>query len=304
VWFIYVKTAVKRSLPKRSLSPDQLNTISPVADQLQKWHTSTGINFAFSESKSNVQHPQQFRMKFSRLLLISTISLVAATLPAQAASYKSTNGTTILNLNESGNSDFAQLPKNSGRYVTFIGGNQVAGGITILRRNAAPNNVTYTGTFEDYVGKPDTGCKGTIALNRTILVGGGVALRSEWRIGQSGSRCESPVGTKFVVNLVENLPVAKDGNYPGDPGSGSASEDYSWNHPLWKVADSTSLNCRATPGGRVVKSYPLGTQLSTRIKGINTFGTDSAGQRWMYIPGSNCFVRHSPTYIRPVSLPY
>jgi hypothetical protein len=271
---------------------------------LKKWHTSTGINFAFSESKSNVQHPQQFRMKFSRLLLISTISLVAATLPAQAASYKSTNGTTILNLNESGNSDFAQLPKNSGRYVTFIGGNPVGGGITILTRNGALNNVTYTGTFEDYVGRPDTGCKGTIALNRTILVGGRVALRSEWRIGQSGSRCESPVGTKFVVNLVENLPVAKDGNYPGDPGSGSASEDYSWNHPVWKVTDSTSLNCRATPGGRVVKSYPLGTQLSTRIKGINTFGTDSAGQRWMYIPGSNCFVRHSPTYIRPVSLPY
>jgi len=181
-------------------------------------------------------------MKLSRLLLISTISLVAATLPAQAASYKSTNGTTILNLNESGNSDFAQLPKNSGRYVTFIGGNRVAGGITILTRKGAPNNVTYTGTFEDYVGRPDTGCKGTIALNRTILVGGGVALRSEWRIGQSGSRCESPVGTKFVVNLVENLPVAKDGNYPGDPGSGSASDDYSWNHPLWKVTDSTSLN--------------------------------------------------------------
>lgn len=164
--------------------------------QLQKWHTSTGINFAFSESKSNVQHPQQLRMKFSRLLLISTISLVAATLPAQAASYKSTNGTTILDLNESGSPDFAGLPKNSGSYVTFRGGNRVNGGITILTRNAAANNVTYTGTFEDYVGRPDTGCKGTIALNRTLLVGGGVALRSEWRIGQSGSRCQSPVGTQ------------------------------------------------------------------------------------------------------------
>ncbi|MEW6497312.1 MAG: hypothetical protein AB1589_33135 [Cyanobacteriota bacterium] len=243
-------------------------------------------------------------MKFSRLLLISTISLVAATLPAQAASYKSTNDTTIIELNESGSRDFAGLPKNSGGYVTFRGGNRVNGGITIKTRNAAPNNVTYTGTFEDYVGRPDTGCKGTIALNRTLLVGGGVALRSEWRIEQSGSRCQSPVGTQFVVNLVENLPVANNGNYPGDPGSGSMSADYSWNHPLWKVANSTSLNCRATPGGRVVKSYPLGTQLSTRIKGINTFRTDSAGQRWMYIPGSNCFVRHSPTYLRPVSLPY
>jgi hypothetical protein len=172
------------------------NTISPVADQLQKWHTSTGINFAFSESKSNVQHPQQLRMKFSRLLLISTISLVAATLPAQAASYKSANGTTLLDLNESGNRDLAGLPKNSGGYVTFRGGNRVNGGITILTRNAAANNVTYTGTFEDYVGRPDTGCKGTITLNRTLLVGGRVALRSEWRIGQSGSRCQSPVGTQ------------------------------------------------------------------------------------------------------------
>jgi len=243
-------------------------------------------------------------MKFSRLLLISTISLVAATLPAQAASYKSTNGTTILNLNESGSPDLAQLPKNRGGYTTSTGGNQVNGGITILTRKATPNKVTYTGTFKDYVGRPDTGCKGTIALHRTILAGGRVALRSEWRIGQSGSRCKSPVGTKFVVDLVENLPISQSGNYPGDPGSGSLSADYSWNHPLWKVTNSTSLSCRVTPGGRVVKSYPLGTQLSTRIKGINTFKTDSAGQRWMYIPGANCFVRHSPTYLRPVSLPY
>ncbi len=243
-------------------------------------------------------------MKFSRLFLISTAFLVATTLPAQAAHYRSTNGTTILSLNESGNSDLAGVSKNSGSYTTSAGANRVNGGITILTQKTAPNNVTYTGTFEDYVGKPDTGCKGTMTLNRTRLSGGGVALRSEWRIAQSGSRCESPVGTKFVVNLVENLPVARNGNYPGDPGSGSLSADYSWNHPLWKVTDATSLNCRATPGGRVVKSYPLGTQFSTRLKGINTFGTNSAGQRWMYIPGSNCFVRHSPSYLRPVSLPY
>ncbi|MCY7278260.1 MAG: hypothetical protein LH702_32120 [Phormidesmis sp. CAN_BIN44] len=53
-----------------------------------------------------------------------------------------------------------------------------------------------------------------------------------------------------------------------------------------------------------MKSYPLGTQLVSLNRDVNTFGTDAAGQRWLYIPESRCFVRHSPTYIRPVSLPY
>lgn len=233
-------------------------------------------------------------------LLLSAISLVTAILPVQAANYRSTNGTTIINLSEIGNSNLTALPRNIGYYHTLINGQRVQGNIQILTRNAALNNAKYTGTFDEY-----PGCKGTIALDRTILIGGGVALRAAWTIGQSSKECQSPVGTKFVVNLVENLPVAKDGNYPAQPlNNPFSAESSAWNHPVWKAIDSPSLNCRATPNGKIVKSYPLGTQLVSLNRGVNTFGTDAAGQRWLYIPESRCFVRHSPMYIRPVSLPY
>ncbi len=239
-------------------------------------------------------------MKPVLLLLLSAISLITAIPSAQAANYRSTNGTTIIDLSEIGSSPLSQLPRNAGYYHTIIGGQRVQGNIEILTRNAAPNNVKYTGTFDEH-----PGCKGTIALDRTILVGGGVALRADWTIGQSSKKCQSAIGTKFVVNLVENLPVAKDGNYPAQPlNNPFSAESSAWNHPVWKVIDSPSLNCRATPNGRIVKSYPLGTQLVSLNRGVNTFGTDAAGQRWLYIPESRCFVRHSPTYIRPVSLPY
>ena len=244
-------------------------------------------------------------MKRSLLFLISAISLATLTLPAQAANYRSTNGTTIVDLNEIGSSDLTDLPRNVGYYHTWVGGKQVHGNIEILTRNVASNNAKYTGTFDDYEGDAKTSCKGTIALDRTILAGGGVTLRAEWTIGQGGKNCSSPVGTKSVTNLVENLPIAKNGNYPDQPlNNPFSAESSAWGHPVWKVIDPTSLNCRATPGGRIVKSYPFGTRLFSHDRGVNVFGTDAAGQRWLRVPESRCFVRHSPTYIRPVSLPY
>ena len=84
----------------KGISYPSCDPISPGADQLQKWPTSPGIKLALREFKDNAQLYPPFTMKFPRLFLISTAFLVAATLPAQAAHYRSTNGTTILNLNE------------------------------------------------------------------------------------------------------------------------------------------------------------------------------------------------------------
>ncbi|MGV0027718.1 hypothetical protein [Phormidesmis priestleyi] len=106
-------------------------------------------------------------MKPVLLLLLSAISLVTAIPPAQAANYRSTNGTTIIDLSEIGNSNLTALPRNIGFYHTLIKGQRVQGTIQILTRNAAPNNAKYNGTFDE-----TPGCKGTIALDRTILVGG------------------------------------------------------------------------------------------------------------------------------------
>lgn len=207
-------------------------------------------------------------MKRLLLFLISAISLATATLPAQAANYRSTNGTAIIDLSEIGSSDLAALPRDMGYYCTLVGEKRVQGNIQILTRNAAPNNAKYTGTFDDYVGNANTSCKGTISLDQTILVGGGVALRAEWTIGQGGKSCPSPVGTKFVINLVENLPVAKNGNYPAQLlNNPFSAESSAWNHPIWKVVDPTSLNCRTAPGGQIVKSYALGTQLFLHNRG-------------------------------------
>lgn len=81
-------------------------------------------------------------MKFSLLFLISAISLATATLPAQAANYGSTNGTTIVDPSEISSSNLTQSPRNAVHYST------------------------------------EMSCKGTIALDRTTLAGGGVALRT------------------------------------------------------------------------------------------------------------------------------
>lgn len=211
----------------------------------------------------------------------------------------------MIDLTELRNSDFTPRPKNVGYYFTRVGGKLVQGNIKILTTNAAPNNRIYTGTFDSYQIDPNIVCRGTIALERTILVGGGVALKAEWTIGQGGKNCPSPMGAKSEINLVENLPVAKNGNYPAQPlESPLSAESYAWNHPVWKVIDPTPLNCRATPGGRIVKSYPTGTKLFPLDRGVNIFEMDAAGGRWLRIPESRCFVRHSPRYLSPVSLPY
>lgn len=118
-------------------------------------------------------------MKFSLLFLISAIYLAIATLPAQAANHRSINGTTIVDLREIGSSNLTQSPGNAGYYSTVVGGKRVQGNIEILTRNAASNNAKYTGTFDDYEGSAKISCKGTIALDRTTLAGGGVAFRTE-----------------------------------------------------------------------------------------------------------------------------
>lgn len=251
-------------------------------------------------------------MKLLLPIFAAITAIVALPHNAQASSYSSSNGTTLI--------EFKELPGNAvmggaiggGRYQTTINGQQWMGTFTATTVINSGTTRTYSGTFSDHLLGPgaNQGCQGSITLQRPISNSGPAPLQVTWTIGAGGINCPSPIGTPSPLSLIEAVPVANgSGNFLASNSNTRPTETngpITW--PLWKVMDPTGLNCRATaPNGIVTTNFATGSIIKAGARfNPNAFVT-AGGASWLSVSlpqGQYCFVRANTIYIKPMLMPF
>jgi hypothetical protein len=228
---------------------------------------------------------------------------------AQASAYKTSGGSTFIHIQE--------LPVpggtvaiGTGYYFTPLGGSQWKGNFQATTVTGTPSIRTYSGPFTDFrMGPgPTRQCKGNLKLQRSVSPGAPATLTATWTIS-GGVGCPSPVGSMFMLNLTEAIPVANSsGNFLASNANTIRSEtagNATW--PKWVVTDPDpmGLNCRATaPGGTVVRTFPKNTIVDVSYLGLNSFIT-AGGASWLRVNNSPvCFIRANSLYIKPKLMPF
>ena len=235
---------------------------------------------------------------------LAALSILAFSHPASASHYRTASGNTSLDLRE------VAPMMGSGYYFTTIGGTQWKGAVNVSLTNSTSTTKTYQGSFNDRaIGSvtPSQSCSGSITIVRT-QVSGNYSAAVTWTIS-GGAGCPSPIGSQSTLTLNEARPVANSaGNFTASQANTVTSETAglaTW--PSWKVVDPTPLNCRTTPTGSIVMTFPTGSILNANYLGLNGI-VMSAGVPWMHVRTGGsptyCVVRANSSRIQPRSLPY
>lgn len=252
-------------------------------------------------------------MNFKHVTIVASslalLSIAAFSNPASASHYRSTSGKTALDIMEGGT--YASGAVGPGYYFTMVGPTQWKGNFNAPLNTALSTAVSkvYQGTFSDFNIGPGAGsqqCTGNIKIVRT-QTGSNYAATVTWTI-LGGTGCPSSINSQTTLSLNEARPVA---NPQGDFTALRANTVMSETAGLatwksWKVVDTTPLNCRTTPTGSIVTSFPTGTLLNASYLGVNGI-VMSGGVPWITIrraPGQSCVVRANTSRIQPLSLPY
>lgn len=225
---------------------------------------------------------------------------------AQASAYKTSGGSTFINIQELSGGAVAI---GTGYYFTPLGGSQWKGNFQATTVTGTPSIRTYSGPFTDFrTGPgPTRQCTGNLKLQRSVSPGVPATLTATWSI-TGGVGCPSSVGSMFMLNLTEAVPVANSsGNFLASNANTIRSEtagSATW--PKWVVTDPTGLNCRATaPSGTIVKTFPNGSTIDVQNQGLNSFITASGGASWLRVTNSPvCFIRANSQYIKPKLMPF
>lgn len=240
---------------------------------------------------------------------IAFLSVVAFSNPASASHYRTSGGNTSLDIKEGGT--YANGLVGSGYYFTMVGSTEWGGNFNApLNTSLSTGQVkVYQGTFSDSNNGPGAGskqCTGNIKIVRT-QTGSNYTATVTWKI-LGGTGCPSPINSQTTLSLNETRPVA---NSQGDFTALQANTAMSATAGLatwisWKVVDPTPLNCRTSPTGSIVKSFPTGKLLNARYLGVNGIVMNS-GVPWLtiqYATNRYCVVRANTSRIKPLSLPY
>lgn len=224
---------------------------------------------------------------------------------AQASAYKTSGGSTFIHIKELSGGTVAI---GTGYYFTSVGGTQWKGNFQPTNVIGSPSIITYIGTFTDFrmgPGAPQQ-CKGNLTLQRPVSNSGPAPLTATWTITPGGVNCPSPVGSMFMFNLTEAVPVANSsGNFLASNANTIRSEtagNATW--PKWVVTDPTGLNCRnPAPSGTVLTTFPNASTIDVGYLGLNSFITPG-GASWLRVPSQNCFIRANTQYIKPKLMPF
>ena len=272
-----------------------------------------GLNVCFSFDPQFIHIPftRHSIMNFKHITIVASsiafLSVVAFSNPASASHYRTTSGNTSLDLQEGGT--YANGLVGSGYYFTMVGSDEWRGNFNAPLNTGLSTGLVkvYQGTFSDYHRNPVMGsqdCRGTIKIVRT-QTGSNYAATVTWKI--LGGGCPSPINSQTTLSLNETRPVA---NSQGDFTALQANTAMSETAGLatwisWKVVDPTPLNCRTSPTGSIVTSFPTGTLLNASYRGVNGIVMNS-GVPWITInaPNKSCVVRANTSRIKPLSLPY
>jgi len=252
-------------------------------------------------------------MNFKHITIVASsiafLSVVAFSNPASASHYRTTNGNTSLDIQEGGT--YANGLVGSGYYSTMVGSNEWRGNFNASLNTGLSTGLVkvYQGTFSDSNYGSGAGrqqCAGNIKIVRT-QTGSNYAATVTWRI-LGGTGCPSPINSQTTLSLNETRPVANfQGNFTASQANTIMSETAglaTWTS--WKVLDPAPLNCRTTPTGSIVTSFPSGTLLNASYRGVNGI-VMSSGVPWLTIrhaPNRYCVVRANTSRIKPLSLPY
>ncbi|MCY7408282.1 MAG: hypothetical protein LH631_13165 [Alkalinema sp. CAN_BIN05] len=240
---------------------------------------------------------------------ITFLSVAAFSNPASASHYRTTSGNTSLDIKEGGT--YANGLVGLGYYFTMVGSTEWRGNLNAPLNTGLSTGLVkvYQGTFSDSKNGSGAGiqqCTGNIKIVRT-QTGSNHAATVTWRI-LGGTGCPSPINSQTTLSLNETRPVA---NFQGDFTASQANTIKSETAGLatwisWKVVDPTPLNCRTTPTGSIVTSFPTGTLLNASYLGVNGIVMNS-GVPWLTIrhaPNQYCVVRANTSRIKPLLLPY
>ena len=273
-----------------------------------------GLNvwFSFNLQFIHIPFTRHSIMNFKHITIVASsiafLSVVAFSNPASASHYRTTSGNTSLDIHEGGT--YANGLVGPGYYFTMVGSTQWGGNFNApLNTSLSTGQVkVYQGTFSDSNYGPGAGsqqCTGNIKIVRT-QTGSNYAATVTWKI-LGGTGCPSPINSQTPLSLNETRPVA---NSQGDFTALQANTAMSETAGLatwisWKVVDPTPLNCRTSPTGSIVTSFPTGTLLNASYRGVNGIVMNS-GVPWITInaPNKSCVVRANTSRIKPLSLPY
>jgi hypothetical protein len=255
-------------------------------------------------------------MNFKHIAIVASlaVSTVAAlSNPAAASHYKSSGGGTYLDIQQLPGGSSSVRPRGDGYYWTTIGGVQWKGTFSAPMNplQSGMSTQLYEGTFSDsnlMTGSGSQQCTGNIRIMTSVS---GITSNAgiTWTV-LGGTNCPSPIGTISTISLEEALPVGdvSTGNFTSTQANAIKSQTGAfipW--PRWRTIDSTPLNCRTSPTGSIVTSFPTGTGLDA-TSGSNGI-VISAGNPWLRVrynnnPSSYCVVRARNVLIKPAPRPY
>jgi hypothetical protein len=241
-------------------------------------------------------------------LILSILgSLFALSLPAAASVYEG-SGTRLVLKEPSSTTENAT--GYDGVYTARAGGHLWLGRVTLGAINhGVGNQWRYDGTFTDAwrtqssEGQTCTGNFGVFVSS----VGRDNPYKTAavtWKV-TGGSGCPS-VGQTFNLTLREALPIADaDGNFNNRNAMGwyGGTQNTTWGS--WRTVTS-SLNCRKTPNGEILKTYGQGQTLKAEAdrSGSSFLGANGGGSGtlngapWLKTQ-DKCYVRANSRYITP-----
>lgn len=236
-------------------------------------------------------------------------SLSLFTTSADASVYTNKSGTTRVSISERVEKAGDRF---GGEYVTKAAGRHWMGEMTFKpdpKGNTASHQ-KYIGTFKDFTTGSGTQLTCTGDLTMTVMRTGAQTQGQKqmvvnWTV-KAGEKCPS-IGQKFSLTLSEAFPKP---NNNGDfaPENADAwhggTQDSTWRS--WRVM-AQNLNCRATPDGKIQKTYKNGEILAAKIdrSGSAIVGSDGklypfTGKPWLRTKDA-CYVRANSQYIQPAS---
>jgi hypothetical protein len=253
-------------------------------------------------------------------LTLLPLAAQAGTAPSDRTNYQTVSGSTQLIL------DFSQ-PAQRGRieYETKIQGTDWWGEVTPGSMSQQNGKNTVYGTFRDvpsnafFDRNAPMFCTGDVVAIRSYA-NNRFQLDMTWKV-TGGKKCTS-IGQTINLKLSEAIPVADaqgDYNYANSRvwyGLNSGQNDYhTWDR--WRAIESGSLNCRERPNGKILRTYPQGSDFVARYesRGVASaiLGADNnqtnpsaispdliKGKPWM-LTKDKCFVRSNSQYIQPRS---
>lgn len=259
----------------------------------------------------NLKLMKRSKLSFWQLLSLPIVgfNLGFFTTSADASVYANKSGTTRVAISEQLEKPGEEL---GGDYITQAAGRTWTGQLNLKPnpKGNLPGRQNYRGTFKDFTTGPETQLVCTGDVNLTIITDGKnrKQLIINWAV-KAGEKCPS-IGQKFSLNLSEAFPTPdKNGDFKPENADdwNGGTQDSTWRS--WRVVTG-SLNCRATPQGKIQKSYKNGTPIAAQIdrSGSAIVGSDGKqypfkGDPWLRTKDA-CYVRANSQYIQPASDPF